>query len=205
MNWENEVYLITDESTDIDVLLSTVEAAIKGGVTIVQLREKHSGGRDFYEKAKRLKTLLDQYEIPLIINDRVDIALAVGASGVHVGQEDLPLTMVKKIVPDSMIVGISAATVELAQEAERNGADYIGVGSIFPTGTKKDATVLEEGMLSAIIDAVTIPVIAIGGIQKDNVATLNNQGIAGIAVISEIMSADHPMKAARALKEAFLS
>lgn len=184
--------LVTEESVPVDSLLTIVEQAIKGGVTIVQLREKNSSGKEFYEKAKALKDLLDAYNVPLIINDRIDIAIAVNAAGVHVGQSDLPLAIVKEIVPSSFIVGVSAGTLEEAMNAERDGATYIGVGSVFPTATKGDAKLLPHGVLEEITRAVSIPVVAIGGITLENIDTLQYKGIAGVAVVSAIMKANNP-------------
>lgn len=184
--------LVTEESVPVDSLLTIVEQAIIGGVTIVQLREKNSSGKEFYEKANALKELLDAYNIPLIINDRIDIAIAVNAAGVHVGQSDLPLAIVKEIVPSSFILGVSAGTLEEAMNAERDGATYIGVGSVFPTGTKGDAKLLPHGVLEEISNAVSIPVVAIGGITLENIDTLQYKGIAGVAVVSAIMKANNP-------------
>ena len=172
MNLDLTLYFVTEESVPLDTLLTIVERAVEGGVTAVQLREKKSEGITFFEKAKRLKALLDRYDVPLIINDRVDVALAVGAAGVHVGQSDLPLHAIKKIVPESMIVGISASTVEEAKLAEAAGASYLGVGAVFPTSTKNDATVLPAGMLQTIKESVSIPIVGIGGITLDNVELL---------------------------------
>lgn len=191
-----ELYLVTDESMSVEELTSTIEAAIRGGVTIVQLREKRGTGKVFYEKAKRVQTLLKRYQVPLVINDRIDIALAVGADGVHVGQKDLPLQMVKKIIPPTMFVGVSVSTVEEAKEAERQGAHYLGVGAVFPTDSKDDAHVLQEGVLTAITQAVNIPIVAIGGINEANFQTLKGKGLAGIAVVSAIMHAEKPDEAA---------
>lgn len=199
MTMKDTLYLVTEESTPIELLVEIVEKAVKGGVTIVQLREKNSTGKDFYEKAKMVKDVLDRYDVPLMINDRIDVALAVGASGVHIGQKDLPLPIVKKVLPSTMKVGISVSTVEQAKEAERNGADYIGVGAVFPTQSKKDACVLPKGMLSAITEAVTIPAVAIGGIKADNLHTLKGQGLVGVSVVSAIMGAENPEEAASAL------
>lgn len=196
-----ELYLVTDESTIVEDLLKIVEEAVKGGVTIVQLREKNSTGHEFYGKAKRLKALLSRYDIPLVINDRIDIALAVGSAGVHIGQSDLPLYAVRKIVPSSMIVGVSVSTVEEAKEAEENGADYIGVGAAFATNTKEDADLLSEGMLSAITSSVTIPAVAIGGIKLANIHELKDEKLAGVAIVSEIMHAQKPYEAALALQK----
>ena len=142
MKLDLTLYLVTEEAAPLETLLTIVEEAIEGGVTLVQLREKSSDGNVFYEKAKALKELLDRYDVPLIINDRVDVALAVGAAGVHIGQSDLPLHAVRNILPQPMIVGVSVSTVEEALLAEETGASYLGVGAAFPTGTKSDAKVL---------------------------------------------------------------
>lgn len=182
-------------------LLEIVEEAVKGGVTIVQLREMHSTGHDFYNKAEHLKALLDRDDIPLVINDRIDIALAIGSAGVHIGQSDLPLYAVRKIVPSSMIVGVSVSTVEEAKEAEENGADYIGVGAAFATNTKADANLLPEGMLSAIISEANIPAVAIGGIKLENIHELKDEKLAGVAIVSEIMHAKKPYEAAKTLRK----
>ncbi|MBM7716346.1 thiamine phosphate synthase [Siminovitchia sp. FSL H7-0308] len=186
------LYLVTEEDLPISKLLHLIEESVAGGVTLVQLREKKSGGRDFYEKAIQIKKLLDSLSVPLIINDRVDVALAVGADGVHVGQEDLPLAAVKSIIPDSMLVGVSARTLEHAIAAEKGGADYIGVGSVFPTSTKSDAKLLPNGMLDKIVSSVSIPVVAIGGINEKNSGCLKNSGVAGIVVVSALTRAKNP-------------
>lgn len=195
-----QLYLVTEEDVSLDNLLSIVEEAIKGGVTAVQLREKNTSGKVFFEKAVKLKELTQRYNVPLFINDCVDIALAVNADGVHVGQNDLPLEQVRKIVPSSMLVGISAKTVEEAIAAEKGGADYIGVGSVFPTSTKEDAKVLPTGGLEKVIRSVSIPVVAIGGIKLDNVAAIKDLDIAGVAIVSEIMKAKSPFEAASAVR-----
>lgn len=203
MKADYALYLVTDESVALHKMLNIVEEAVHGGVTIVQLREKKSEGKKIFAKAQQLKQLLDRYDVPLIINDRVDIALAVDAAGVHVGQQDMPLPAVKKIVPASMIVGVSAATVDEARAAEQDGADYIGVGAVFPTTTKDDTEVLEEGMLEKIVQSVTIPAVAIGGIQRANVSKLRGKGLSGCAVVSAIMRAADPRQTAEQLKTAW--
>ncbi|QQZ11298.1 thiamine phosphate synthase [Heyndrickxia vini] len=197
MNVNYNLYLVTDERTPIGELLSIVEEAVQGGVTIVQLREKDTDGLAFYKKAIHLKALLKSYQVPLIINDRVDIALAVGADGIHVGQNDMPLSALKRIVPRSMIIGVSAQTVEQAQLAEKNGADYIGIGSAFSTKTKQDAIVLPKKTLKAVRDSVNIPAVAIGGITLENVQQLKEINFSGIAVVSAIMKAKNPKEAAK--------
>ncbi|MBP2239817.1 thiamine-phosphate pyrophosphorylase [Cytobacillus eiseniae] len=195
------LYLVTEESIPLEQLLQTIEEAVKGGVTIVQLREKSTSGKNFFQKAMRVKALLNQYEVPLIINDRIDVAIAIEADGVHVGQSDLPVAAVRNIVPASMLVGVSVSTIEEAKEAEDNGADYIGVGAVFPTHSKKDAEVLPEGMLERITNAVTIPAIAIGGITLKHLPALRRAGIAGVAIVSGIMKAKDPYDAAMAYQK----
>ncbi|MBD8007606.1 thiamine phosphate synthase [Bacillus norwichensis] len=196
-----KLYVVTEEGMSFDHLLPIIEQAVNGGASLIQLREKKSEGKAFYEKAVRLKQFLDSLSIPLIINDRVDIALAVDAAGVHLGQSDIPIEVVKKIIPDSMIVGISAHTVEEAVLAEEAGADYIGVGSVFPTSTKADAKLLPNGMLGKIIESVSIPVVAIGGINEKNASQLQAYKLDGIVVVSAITRADDPKSAAEKLLE----
>ncbi|MEW5592446.1 thiamine phosphate synthase [Peribacillus frigoritolerans] len=193
------LYLVTEESIAIEELTRIIAESVSGGVSIVQLREKNNSSLSFYEKASALKQLLNELSIPLIINDRVDIALAVGADGIHIGQDDLPLPVVKKMVPEDMIVGVSVSTLEEALEAERNGADYIGVGSVFPTKTKQDATLMALEDLGVICRGVSIPAVAIGGITADNMSALSDSGLSGTAVVSAIMNADNPKAASESL------
>lgn len=187
-NINYKLYLVTDrgilKGRDI---AEAVEAAIKGGVTLVQLREKDISTMDFYKVALKVKAVTCKYNIPLIINDRIDIALAIDAEGIHVGQSDMPCSITRKLVGDK-IVGVSAATIEEAIEAEKNGADYIGVGAVFPTSTKEDARAVSIELLSKIKDTVSIPVVAIGGINSKNVDLLKPANIDGIAVISDILA-----------------
>ncbi|MFJ7939700.1 thiamine phosphate synthase [Peribacillus sp. NPDC096622] len=193
------LYLVTEESIAIEELTKIIAESVSGGVSIVQLREKNNSSLSFYKKASALKQLLNELSIPLIINDRVDIALAVGADGIHIGQDDLPLPVVKKMVPEDMIVGVSVSTLEEALEAERNGADYIGVGSVFPTKTKQDATLMALEDLGEICRNVSIPAVAIGGISADNISSLSDSGLSGAAVVSAIMNADNPKTASESL------
>jgi thiamine-phosphate pyrophosphorylase len=193
------LYLVTEQSIAIEELTKIIAESVSGGVSIVQLREKNNSSLSFYEKASALKQLLNELSIPLIINDRVDIALAVGADGIHIGQDDLPLPVVKKMVPEDMIVGVSVSTLEEALEAERNGADYIGVGSVFPTKTKQDATLMALEDLGEICRGVSIPAVAIGGITADNISALSDSGLSGTAVVSAIMNADNPKTASESL------
>ncbi len=196
------LYLCTDRrlmtSSSIE---ECVEHAIQGGVTIVQLREKDCSSREFYELALRVKRVTKQYQVPLIINDRVDIALAADADGVHVGQKDLPCQEVRRLVGEKKIVGVSAANRTAALQAAADGADYIGVGAVFATGTKQDAVVIAPEELAAIRQAVSIPMVAIGGIQKQTLPLLKGTGIDGVAVISAIVAQPDVEQAARELKE----
>lgn len=193
------LYLVTEESIAIEDLIKIITESVSGGVSIVQLREKNNSSLSFYKKASALKQLLNELSIPLIINDRVDIALAVAADGIHIGQDDLPLPVIKQMVPDDMIIGVSVSTLEEAIEAERNGADYIGVGSVFPTKTKQDATLMAIEDLEEICRSVSIPAVAIGGITADNISSLSDSGLSGTAVVSAIMNADSPKTASEFL------
>ncbi|MBZ4667555.1 MAG: thiamine-phosphate pyrophosphorylase [Epulopiscium sp.] len=187
-NVDYKLYLVTDR----DILAgrnleSAVEEAIQGGVTLVQLREKDITSLEFYNMALRIKRITSQYNIPLIINDRLDIALAVDAEGVHLGQRDIPCVIARKIIGENKIVGVSASTLEEAKKAEKDGADYIGVGAVFPTSTKQDARDVSVDLLKEIKQSVAIPVVAIGGINEDNVSLLKDTNIDGIAVVSAIL------------------
>jgi thiamine-phosphate pyrophosphorylase len=192
------LYLVTDRElargrTTVDI----VAAAVRGGVTCVQLREKKCSTLDFIEQALALKTVLESARVPLIINDRVDVALAVEADGVHLGQTDMPLTHAKRIVGESMIIGISAESLEDAIEAEKNGADYLGVSPIYATPTKTDtAPPLGLEGLQAIRNSVRIPLVGIGGLNQSNSAAVIRSGADGIAIVSAIVAADDPAAAA---------
>lgn len=183
-----KLYLVTDrdllKNTDI---CTAVEQAIQGGVTLVQLREKELNSLEFYNTALKVKKVTDKYNIPLIINDRLDIALAVDAAGVHVGQSDMPAAIVRKLMGPDKILGISTATLEESIEAEKNGADYVGVGAVFPTSTKLDARAVTVEMLKRIKENIKIPVVAIGGISENNVQSLRAADIDGVAVVSAIL------------------
>lgn len=183
------LYLVTDrELMSTKTLEEAVEQAILGGCTLVQLREKTASSREFYQTALNIKEITDKYKVPLIINDRVDIALAIDADGVHVGQSDLPATIVRKIIGKDKILGVSAGCAEKAIEAQREGADYIGVGALFSTSTKTDAKSVSKETLMKIVKEVSIPVVGIGGINEQNAAQLKNTGIDGIAVVSAIIA-----------------
>lgn len=199
------LYLVTDKSDDVEKFLRTIEEAIKGGVSVVQIREKTADTLDFYNLALKVKRITTQYNVPLIINDRVDVALAIDADGVHVGQSDMPCDVTRKLVGPDKIVGVSAATIEEAKNAEKDGADYIGTGAVFPTATKDDAPKITKKDLKEIVDSINIPVVAIGGITLDNAHELTDTGIKGLSVVSAIMSSDDPKKSSEKLLNIFNS
>jgi thiamine-phosphate pyrophosphorylase len=196
------LYAVTDRSwLGGETLYQQVEKALKGGVTFVQLREKELDKAHFLEEAKEIQSLCRAYKVPFVINDSVEIAEAVGADGVHVGQGDREAGEVRKKLGQDKIIGVSAQTVEQAVLAEARGADYLGVGAVFPTGSKEDAQDVSHEVLRDICKAVKIPVIAIGGIGKKNIMRLAGSGICGIAVISAIFAQKDIETAARELKE----
>ena len=191
------LYLCTDrELMSEDTLEKSVELAIQGGVTVVQLREKDCSGREFLQVAREVKQITDAYEIPLIINDRIDIAMAVDADGVHLGQSDIPAHTARELLGPDKIIGVSAYNKELAVEAQKEGADSLGVGDIFGTSTKAGTHHVEIDTLSRICQAVKIPVVAIGGINLSNVTKLAGTGIQGTAVISAIIASKNITEAA---------
>jgi thiamine-phosphate pyrophosphorylase len=196
------LYLVTDRGLSRGrSTLEIVETAVRGGVTCVQLREKNCTSREFIEQAQTVRNRLRALGIPLIINDRLDVALAVKADGVHLGQSDMPLEMARAIVADTMLIGISAESLIDAVEAERGGADYLGVSPIYPTPTKTD-TALALGLegLRQIREAVNLPLVGIGGLNPDNAGDVIRSGADGVAVVSAIVSAEDPEGAARHLK-----
>ena len=198
------LYLVTDRSVmSAKSLEQAVEQAIQGGCTVVQLREKYASSREFFETAQRVKQITDSYHIPLIINDRTDICLAVNAAGIHIGQQDLPAKIVRSMVGPDKIIGVSAATLSEAIQAEQDGADYLGVGAMFATSTKTNTRPVTIEQLTQIKQAVQIPVVAIGGIQTSNAATLTKTGIDGIAVVSAILAQENITHAAEQLKTCF--
>ena len=193
------LYAVTDRYwLNGRTLYSVVEEALEGGTTFLQLREKNLDSEHFLEEAKELQELCRKYNVPFIVNDNVDVALAMGADGIHVGQHDMEAGDVRALLGPDKILGVSAQTVERAVLAEQRGADYLGVGAVFPTGSKDDADDVSHETLKAICDAVSIPVVAIGGISQQNVRQLAGSGICGIAVISAIF-AQKDIKAATAL------
>lgn len=201
---DTTMYFITD-STNLseDEFLFRVEEACKGGVTLIQLREKDRTTREYISLAQKVHKITQRYDIPLIIDDRVDVALAIDAEGVHVGQSDMPVKLARQLMGKDKIVGATAKTVPQALEAYEQGADYLGVGAIYPTTTKVKTVLTSVDTLKEIVKAVPIKVNAIGGLNKDNIGVLRNSGIDGICVVSAIMKADAPCIAAKELREAF--
>lgn len=181
-------------------LLQQVEESLKGGVTLVQLREKHLSFQEFLEEAKEMKELCHKYGVPLLINDNVEICIESGADGIHVGQKDMEAGAVREKLGKDKIIGVSARTVEQARAAQNAGADYLGVGAVFSTSTKEDAKPLDHEILKAITKAVDIPVVAIGGISSENVLELKGTGIDGVAVVSAIYGKENPKEVAENLK-----
>ena len=182
------LYVCTDRDImTTDTLEEAVELAIKGGASIIQLREKDCTSSEFYELALSIKDITDAYEVPLIINDRLDIAMAVHADGVHLGQSDIPVQVARNVMGPNCIVGATANTLEKAKEAWQSGADYLGVGDVFGSATKNDTKPVELKELKKICDTVKIPVVAIGGISKKNIHLLKDTGVAGVAVISAVL------------------
>lgn len=195
------LYAVTDRTWAVDKsLLWQVEEALKGGVTCVQIREKNLDAASFEKEAAEMKKLCDRYGVPLIINDNVEIAVKIGASGVHVGQGDMKVEEVRRIAGESMIIGVSARTVEQALEAQRGGANYLGVGAVFGTTTKLDARPIQRETLEDICKAVDIPIVAIGGITKENLPLLKGSGVDGVALVSAIFAAEDIEKQCRELR-----
>lgn len=185
-----QLYLVTNRYADSpEVFLTKIAAACENGVTMVQLREKSLTTRDYYALAKQVKLITDRYRIPLIIDDRVDVCLAVDAAGVHIGDDELPVAVTRQLLGSDKILGVSTKTVATATAAVTAGADYLGVGAIFPTQTKAAAPLTSLATLKAITAAVSVPIVAIGGIKADNLDTFKATGIAGVAIVSEIMQA----------------
>lgn len=196
------LYAVTDRSwLGEQTLYEQVEAALKGGTTFVQLREKELDEEAFCEEALEIQKLCAKYHVPFVLNDNVELAARINADGVHVGQSDMEAGDVRKKLGPDKIIGVSAQTVEQALLAQERGADYLGVGAVFPTGSKADAVEVEHHVVKEICDAVDIPVIAIGGISRDNVMELKGTGICGIAVISAIFAQKDIEAAARELRE----
>ncbi|MGB9975448.1 thiamine phosphate synthase [Thermovenabulum sp.] len=185
------LYLVTDRTyLKGRSLFDAVEEAINAGVTVVQLREKNISDREFYEMGLKLREVTKKYGVPLIINDRVDIAIAVDADGVHLGQEELPAKVVREVIGYKKIIGVSASSLKEAEEAYKYGADYIGVGAIFPTPSKKDAKYVGLQTLKEITEKIPIPILAIGGISKENIQEVLKYNIKGVCCISAILKGD---------------
>lgn len=197
-----QLYAVTDRAwTGKQTLLEQVESAIMGGATCVQLREKELGDEEFLAEAIEMKSLCASYGVPLFINDNVEVAIKCGADGIHVGQEDMAAAKVREKVGDSMMIGVSAHSVEEAIKAVENGADCLGVGAMFATSTKEVKGILPKEMLRDICVAVDVPVVAIGGVGEHNLAELSGTGIAGVAIVSDIFSADDIEAKCKRLKE----
>ena len=194
----------TKDKTNEEIL-NIIEEALKGGTSIVQIREKTASTNDFYELALKVKEITRKYDVPLLINDRLDIAIAIDADGVHIGQDDMPAQRAREIMGEEKIIGVSAATIEEARKAEADGADYIGTGAVFPTATKDDAPSITKDELSEITSSISIPTVAIGGITLENAHELKDTGIAGFSVVSAIMRAENPKEASEKLREIFNS
>lgn len=202
LHWDYSLYLVTDRSYIGErKLTKCVEESIRGGVSLVQLREKTASSREFYELALELKEITSGYKVPLIINDRLDIAQAIDADGLHLGQDDLPIGTARKYFGQEKVIGISVSHVEEAILAEREGADYLGAGAIFTTGTKTDARLVSLEELRRIKEAVSIPVVAIGGIKKENAEGIMGTGIDGISVVSAILAEEDIEMASRTLRK----
>ena len=198
------IYLVTDRDLmSTETLEEAVEQAIIGGCTLVQLREKDCSSFDFYNTAVKVKGITDKYNVPLLINDRLDIALAVDAAGVHVGQSDLPATVVRKIIGEDKIIGVSTGSLEQALKAQKDGADYIGVGAMYATGTKKDANSTSMEELKKIRENVSLPIVVIGGINKERIKDFEGMGIDGLAIVSAIIAQKDIAEATMELKSIF--
>ena len=205
MKFDSSLYFITDSTPyDREEFLFRVEEALKGGVTLMQLREKNRTTREYIELAEAVHEISKKYNVPLIIDDRVDVLLAVDAEGVHVGAEDMPLALARKIIGSNKILGATAKTVEVAKAAYEAGADYLGVGAIYPTTTKVKTIITSTETLDKICQAVPIPVNAIGGLNPSNMDVLKGIDIAGVCAVSAIMKADSPMVAATEMKKKFM-
>ena len=185
------LYLVTNRYQDsLQSFLEKIETACRSGVTIVQLREKNLTTNQYYQLAKQVKEITDAYQVPLIIDDRLDVCLAVDAAGLHIGDDELPVSVARKVLGPEKILGVTAKTVKRALEAEESGADYLGTGAIFPTTTKENAPITLISTLKTICQRVAIPVVAIGGLTSENIDQLIDTGIAGVAVVRDLMQAE---------------
>ena len=205
MKLDTTLYLVTDSTNlEEDAFLLKVEEALRGGVTLLQLREKERSGREYLRLARSVREVADRYGVPLLIDDRVDVALACGCAGVHVGQTDIPVRDARKLLGPDRVVGATAKTVPQAREAWEQGADYLGVGAIYPTTTKVVTVLTPVERLRDICAAVPIHANAIGGLNEGNLEVLRGVPIAGICVVSAIMKAADPRAAAQGLKRRVL-
>jgi len=194
------LYAVTDRAwLGEQSLAKQVEQAIQGGATFIQLREKNLPYEDFLKEAQQIKRITDTYNVPFVINDNVEVAIACAADGIHIGQDDMDLSTARNMIGDDKILGVSVQTVEQARLAEKGGADYVGVGAVFTTSTKLDATALPLRTLEAICQSVSIPVVAIGGINEKNILQLSGSGIDGVAVVSAIFAKQDIKKASQEL------
>ena len=185
------LYLVTNRYQDsLESFLKKVETACRSGVTIVQLREKNLTTNQYYQLAKQVKKVTDAYQVPLIIDDRLDVCLAVDAAGLHIGDDELPVSVARQVLGSEKILGVTSKTVKRALEAEEGGADYLGTGAIFPTTTKENAPITLISTLKTICQRVAIPVVAIGGLTSENIDQLIDTGIAGVAVVRDLMQAE---------------
>ena len=185
------LYLVTNRYQDsLESFLEKIETACRSGVTIVQLREKNLTTNQYYQLAKQVKEITDAYQVPLIIDDRLDVCLAVDAAGLHIGDDELPVSVARKVLGPDKILGVTAKTVKRALEAEEGGANYLGTGAIFPTTTKENAPITLISTLKTICQRVAIPVVAIGGLTSENIDQLIGTGIAGVAVVRDLMQAE---------------
>ena len=185
------LYLVTNRYQDsLESFLEKVETACRSGVTIVQLREKNLTTNQYYQLAKEVKEITDSYQVPLIIDDRLDVCLAVDAAGLHIGDDELPVSVARQVLGPEKILGVTAKTVKRALEAEEGGANYLGTGAIFPTTTKENAPITLISTLKTICQRVAIPVVAIGGLTSENIDQLIGTGIAGVAVVRDLMQAE---------------
>ena len=185
------LYLVTNRYQDsVESFLEKIETACRSGVTIVQLREKNLTTNQYYQLAKQVKEITDAYQVPLIIDDRLDVCLAVDAAGLHIGDDELPVSVARQVLGPEKILGVTAKTVKRALEAEEGGADYLGTGAIFPTTTKENAPITLISTLKTICQRVAIPVVAIGGLTSENIDQLIGKGIAGVAVVRDLMQAE---------------
>lgn len=205
MDIDYTLYLCTDRGLmRSPTIEEAVEQAILGGTGVIQLREKDIDAKDFYELAVSLKKITERYQVPLIINDRVDIALACDADGVHIGQRDIPAKLVRRMIGPDKLLGVSAATLEEAVQAVKDGADYLGIGAMYATNTKDDAEIVTISELKQIREAVDVPIVVIGGINLDTLDNFKGYGIDGLAVVSAVMAAEDVQAAAKELVHRFM-